>query len=198
MAEPVPSGSANANVAAASDAIVAALSNSGPARVVELPNGLSLTAVDRSRLEAKVAELRERSGARAYVVLAPADLDVEHFAIAPVYQRLGLSHRDVLVVANARARHLRTSGLPKEAGGEILKATRKDFDRAPVEGLIAVIDELERRFASAQPAASVAQKPPAPQPPTIPLPALVLGALVLVLIVAALARSRKSQAAKQR
>lgn len=179
--------------ASATEAIVAALSNSGPTRVVELAATVPLPSVDRARLEAKLAELRERSGARAYLVLAPTGLDVEHFAIAPLYQRLSLSGRDVLLVANARARHLRTAGLPKEAGGEILKATHDTFKRAPVDGLVAVIDELERRFASAAPAATTAATPKGAQaPPNVPLPVVVLVGLVLVMIVATLLRKRRA------
>jgi hypothetical protein len=179
------------------DAIVAALANSGPTRLLAVQSNLA--AADATRLEAKLAELHQRAGGRAYLVLVPASVDVEHYAIAPLYERLGLARRDVLILANGTSRHLRTAGLPKEAGGEILKATREAYRRSPTDGLVAVLDELERRFAAAAPAApgtpagSVA--PPAGttgQPANIPLPILLLGAMLLALVVMTLLRGRRS------
>lgn len=176
---------------AAPDAIVAALAGSGPTRVLAIQ--VNLEAADTARLEAKLAELHQRAGGRAYLVLVPSSVDVEHYAIAPLYERLGLAKRDVLILANGQARHLRTAGLPKEAGGEILKATREAYRRAPTNGMVAVLDELERRFASAAPAGSVTQPArTAGQPTNIPLPVVVLGVMLLALIVMTLLRGRRA------
>jgi hypothetical protein len=185
---------ASADVSAASpDAIVAALASAGPTRVLAIQ--ANLEAADAARLEAKLAELHQRAGGRAYIVLVPTPVDVEHYAIAPLYERLGLARRDVLILANGQSRHLRTAGLPKEAGGEILKATREAYRRAPTDGLVAVLDELERRFAAAAPAGSVAPPAGTPsQPANIPLPLIVLGVMLLALIVLTLLRKRRGPA----
>ncbi len=179
---------------ASPDAIVASLANSGPTRVVTLQ--VELAPADATRLEAKLAELHQRAGGRAYLVLVPPGVDVEHYAIAPLYERLGLAKRDVLILANGQVRHLRTAGLPKEAGGEILKATREAYQRSPVDGMLAVVDELERRFAAAAPAttasATHATPPPEGRPAGVPLPLVVLGVMVLALIVVALLRRRSA------
>ncbi len=175
---------------ASPEALASALANSGPTRVLEVE--VSLPAAERVRLEQRLAELHDRAGGRAYVVLVPPSVDVEHYAIAPLYERLGLHGRDVLILVNGLARHLRTAGLPKEAGGEILRATRDAYKKSPTDGLVAMLDEIERRFASATPASTVvAGHPVAPSGLRVPLPVVVLGSMVLALIVLSLLRRRR-------
>jgi hypothetical protein len=172
------------------DAIVQALSTAPATRVLEIERSLGDEA--RTRLEAKLRELHERSGARAYVVLVLREVDVEHYPIAPLYQRLGLAHRDVLILASPAGRHLRTLGLPKEAGTEILQATREAYHRSQLDGLVAVIDELERRFSAAAPSTSAVATPPPPgKSAGLPLPVVVLVALVVALAIGTLLRRRK-------
>jgi hypothetical protein len=161
--------------------VEATLRTASPVTLLDL--GYGVTPELRTRLEARMRQFSGNEAAKAWVVAIPRTRNVEDLKL--VFGDLGMHGRDTFIVFNGDKRHVHVGLLGKTDAEGVLAVTREAYRRNAGDGVIAMIDEVDKRLSSHAntPSTTVGVAPAAPGPK--PGEARKGGVIMLVLLVAA-------------